>query len=219
MKSYVIIGLGRFGSSLACELFKLGNEVLAIDINDDNVQKVASSVTHAVTADAQDEYALKALGVRNFDCAIVSMATDIQDSVLVTLMLKEMGVKNVIAKARSQIHKKVLEKIGADSIIFPEYEMGLKLANSLNSTNVVDLIELSDEYSIVEINAPKKWIGKTIIELNVRANHGLNIIAIKRKQKEKSDLIVSPTPNYRFIESDIVVVVGSNEDINEVGDI
>lgn len=217
MKSFIVIGLGRFGSSVACELFKLGNEVLAIDINDESVQKIAHSVTHAVTADAKDESVLRSLGVRNFDCAIISMAGEIQNSVLVTLLLKEMGIKKVIAKAQNQLHSKVLQKIGADQIIFPEYDMGIKLAHSLDTDNIIDLIELSDEYSIVEITAPKKWSDKTILQLNVRASYGVNILAVRSSDKKL--LTVSPTPNYKIRSGDILIMVGSNEDINEIGDL
>ncbi|MFQ9916583.1 MAG: potassium channel family protein [Flavonifractor plautii] len=144
MKTFVVIGLGRFGSAVATELSSLGHEVLAVDEREDHVQRVAEKVTHAVTGDARDPSVLRALGVRNYDCAVVAVGDDIGNSALITLNLKEIGVKRVICKAQSHVHRKVLEKIGADRVVFPEHEMGVKLAQGLSSSNVLNFIELSD---------------------------------------------------------------------------
>ena len=166
MKTFVVIGLGRFGNAVATELCTLGHEVLAIDADPEKVQKVVDLVTHAVTGDARDAAVLRALGVRNYDCAIVATGNDVGNSALITLNLKEMGLKHVVCKAQSHVHRKVLEKIGADRVVFPEYEMGLKLAQGLSSSNVLNFIELSVDFGIVELAVPKVWIGKSIRELD-----------------------------------------------------
>jgi trk system potassium uptake protein TrkA len=153
--------------------------VLAVDGREENVQAAADKVTHAVMGDARDPAVLKALGVRNYDCAIVAVGDDVGNSALITLNLKEIGVKEVIAKAQSHVHRKVLEKIGADRVVFPEHEMGVKLAQGLSSSNVLNFIELSDDYGIVELTAPRSWVGHTLKELDVRAKYGVNIIAIR----------------------------------------
>ena len=155
MKTYVVIGLGRFGTAVAAELCKLGHEVLAIDGDEGRVQAIADHVTHAVTGDARDPAVLRALGVRNYDCAIVAVADDVGNSALITMNLKEIGVKQVIAKAQSHVHQKVLQKIGADRVVFPEHETGVKLAQNLSSSNILNFIELSDDFGIVELAAPK----------------------------------------------------------------
>ncbi|MBO5035145.1 MAG: TrkA family potassium uptake protein, partial [Oscillospiraceae bacterium] len=168
MKTFVIIGLGRFGTSVALELSALGHEVLAMDLAEDKVQRVADKVTHAVVADARDINVLNALGVRNFDCAVVAMGSDVGNSALVTLNLKELGLQQVVCKAQSHVHQRVLEKIGADRVIFPEHEMGVKLAQGLSSSSVLNFIEFSEDYGIVELAIPRSWQGKTIRELDVR---------------------------------------------------
>ena len=155
MKTFVVIGLGRFGSAVATELSSLGHEVLAVDEREDHVQRVAEKVTHAVTGDARDPSVLRALGVRNYDCAVVAVGDDIGNSALITLNLKEIGVKRVICKAQSHVHRKVLEKIGADRVVFPEHEMGVKLAQGLSSSNVLNFIELSEDFGIVETAVPQ----------------------------------------------------------------
>ena len=190
MKTFVVIGLGRFGTAIALELCELGHEVLAIDSIEANVLAVAEHVTHAVTGDARDPNVLRALGVRNYDCAVVAVGDDVGNSALITLNLKEMGVKKVIAKAQSHVHRKVLEKIGADRVVFPEHEMGVKLAQGLSSSNVINFIELSEDFGIVELSTPRSWLGKTIRELDVRAEYKVNIIAVRRGQS--GELTVAP---------------------------
>ena len=180
MKTFLIIGMGRFGSALATELCALGNEVLAVDAQEELIQAVAPQVTHAVTADARDPEVLKELSVRSFDCAIVAIGNDISTSALITLNLKELGVEKVIAKASSHTHRKVLEKIGADRVVFPEHEMGGKLAHTLSSSNMLNFIELSEDASIVEIAVPLTWMGKTLKELDVRNVYGVNVIGLRR---------------------------------------
>ncbi|CAM3758681.1 potassium channel family protein [Marinicrinis lubricantis] len=210
-KQFVVIGMGRFGSSIAQTLYELGFEVLAVDENEDKVQDVINVTTHAVQADCTDEEALKALGIRNFDVVVVAIGQDIQASILTTLMMKEMGAKQLIVKAQSELHGKVLTKIGADKVIFPERDMGVRVAHHLISPNIIDFIELSDDYSIVEITASTEMVGHTIKELDIRARFGCNVIAIRSNGK----MNISPYADDVINEGDILIVVGNNEDLNK----
>lgn len=162
MKQFAVIGCGRFGSSVAKTLYKLGNDVLAIDRDGEIIQDISDSVTHAAEADVMDENVLKDLGIRNFDVVIVSIGSDLEASIMATLVAKELGVKTVVAKAQNELHAKVLYKIGADKVIFPERDMGVRVAHNLVSTNILDFIELSPDYSIVEINAISEWENKAL---------------------------------------------------------
>ena len=202
MKFYVVIGLGRFGSALARQLCKLGAEVLALDVKGDLVQQIANDVTHAVVGDAQDKEVLRALGVRNMDCAVIAIGDNLAASVLVTMNLKELGVPYIVCKAHDETHRKVLEK----------YEYAQRLARTLNSHNVLDYIELSEDFGILDVPAPKTWIGKTLRELNVRAKLGVNIIAVENDGKTN----VSPTADYAVREGDTLVVLGDNVALEKV---
>ncbi|SMC46805.1 potassium channel family protein [Papillibacter cinnamivorans] len=212
MKSYVVIGIGRFGAAVAEELCSLGHEVLAIDDSEENIQRIADRVTHAVVGDAKDEAVLKSLGVRNYDCAIVAIGSDISDSVMATLILKEMGIKEIICKAQSSVHMKLLQKIGADLVVFPEHDSGVKLAHNLSSSNILNLIELSDDYSIAEISAPKHWFGKSIRELNIRVRYGINIIAVRSSGTD--GVQISPQADYEVKPGDVLFAVGTHEALN-----
>ena len=213
MKSFVIIGLGRFGTAIAGELSALGHEVLAVDVDEERVQQVADHVTHAVTGDGRNIEVLRALGVRNFDCVVVAMGSDVGNSALITLNLKELGVKEVICKAQSHVHSRVLEKIGADRVVFPEYEMGAKLAQGLSSSNVLNFIELSEDYGILELSAPQSWQGKSLRELDVRNAFHVNLIAVRRSG-QGGPLNVAPGADYRLEQGGNVVALGRSEDIN-----
>lgn len=212
MKSYIIIGIGRFGYNLAVTLNRIGNEVLVIDKDEEAIQKISDDVTHCVVGDAEDESVLKSIGVRNFDCAIVAFSSDIQSSVLITLMLKELGVPFVVAKAKSEIHKRVLEKVGADKIVFPERDMGVKFAQSLSSANIMDYIEVSDAYSIMETKMPEKWVGKSLKSLDIRNKYSINVLAIKDGKTGTID--ISPNPDDLMQEGDIAIVIGNTDDLN-----
>ena len=204
MKSYIVIGLGRFGAQAAKRLCELGCEVLAIDRNAELVQPISSMVTQAVVGDARDKEVLRALGAKDFECAIVAIGTNLADSVLATMNLKELGVPYIVCKASDETHRQVLMKLGADRVVIPEQEQADRLAKSLSSPNVLEYIELSDEHGIVEIPAPKSWQGKSLKELNVRAKLGVNIIAI-----ETDGIInVSPSADYKIAQNDIMVVLG-----------
>ena len=211
-KQFLVFGLGRFGKSLARTLCEMGQEVLAIDSDEEIVSDIAPFVTQAMQLDATDEEVLKTLGVNNFDAAIVSIGQDMQASILVCVLLKELGVPCVIAKANDELHAKVLRKIGADRVVFPERDMGARLARSILAPNVLDLMNLSDDYQIIEIRVPEKWIGQSLIGLNVRRHYGVNILAIHRQGR----FLASPAPDMPFEMDDILLVMGKEDDIERL---
>lgn len=211
-KQFVAIGCGRFGSSVALKLMDLGYEVMIIDKNEETIQSIADKVTYAVQADVTDETTIKSLGIRNFDVAIISIGADIQSSILVTLMAKELGVKYVVAKAQNELHSKVLYKIGADRVVFPEREMGVRIAKNLVSHNILDYIELAPDYSIMEVLALDEWLNKSLKDINMRSSYGINVMAIK--QGENINIAVGPDDLIK--EGDILVVIGHNEDLKKI---
>lgn len=213
MKQYAVIGIGRFGLSVAKTLYSMGHDVLAVDKDHDRIQEIYHYVTHAVEADSTDEDALKALGLRNFDAVVITIGSDIQSSILTTLLCKEMGVKFIVGKAHNELHAKVLYKIGVDKVIFPERDMGMKLAHSLASYNILDHIELASEYSLVELSAISEWEGKSLRHIDMRRRFGLNVVAIKRGQ----DILISPKGDDIINRDDILVVIGRNNDIRRLG--
>ncbi len=212
MKSYIVIGLGRFGTEVARSLYQQGCEVLAMDVNNDAVQQVSNDVTHAVVGDARDKDVLKALGAKDFDCGVVAIGDSLADSVLATMHLKELGVPYIVSKAHDETHRQVLKKLGADRVVIPEKENAARLAKSLSSHNVLDYIELSEDFGIIEVPTPALWVDKSLIELNVRAKLGVNIIAIKRD----GGITVSPAADFRIMQGDVVVVLGSTEALEAV---
>ncbi|NMB08835.1 MAG: TrkA family potassium uptake protein [Tissierellia bacterium] len=212
MKQFMIIGCGRFGSSIATTLFKLGHEVMVIDIDEERIQDIAEEVTYAVQADVSDENVLMELGISNFDVVIVSIGSNYQASIMATLIAKESGVKKVVAKAHDSLHGKVLAKIGADKIIYPERDMGVRVAHNLVSSNILDFIELSPDYSILEITALEQWINKSLKELRLPTNYGINVMAIKRG----SNINVSPYANDIILKGDVLVVIGNTVDIEKI---
>jgi len=214
-KQFVVIGLGRFGTSVAKTLSSLGHDVLAMDKNEHAVQVIMQDVTQAVQADAREEETLRALGVRNLDVAIVAIGDDLEANILITLMLKEMGVPYVVAKAQSVQHGKVLEKIGADKIVYPEQDMGIRLANNLIRTNVMDFIELSLDFSIFEIISPSHFVNKSIGKLNLRAVYNINVVAIK---KGKEEIVIAPGANAVVNEGDILVIVCNKKALAKLPD-
>ena len=211
-RQFAIIGLGRFGSNMAKTLHKMNYEVLTIDKDMQKVQEFSNEFTHVVQADATDEDALRALGILNFDVVVVAIGENLQANVLATLQLKEIGARYIVATARDTLQIKLLEKIGADRVVSPERDMARRVAYNLASTSVMDYIELSPEFSIVEITVPHSFQNKTLVESNIRAKYGINVVAIKRGE----DLIVSPQPTEHLLKDDIAVVVGSNEGINSL---
>lgn len=209
-KEFVVIGLGRFGGSIVSELIKLDANVMAIDISAARVDDFAMIATQAVTADTTDESVLNSLGIRNFQHVIVAIGEDIQASILTTLMLKEIGVPKITVKAQNDYHAKVLQKIGADQVVHPERDMGIRIANNMVSNNILDYLELSEEHSIAEIKSNERLAGRTIIDLNIRAKYGINIVAIKRGK----DILVSPQAIEELEVNDVLIVIGSDADIH-----
>lgn len=209
MKQFAVIGLGRFGVSVAENLYKQGYDVMAVDSDEERVQKFSDEVTHVVQADCTDENALKALGIRNFDVVVVAIGEDIQANVMTTLLLKEMGVPYVVAKAKNALHGRMLEKIGADRVVYPERDMGVRIAHNIISRNVMDYIELSPELGVVEVNAPQELIGKTLQQANLRSRFGVNVVAIKRDE----EIDVSPKAEDVITAGDILVVIGKTEGV------
>ncbi|MFP3511555.1 TrkA family potassium uptake protein [Peribacillus sp. SIMBA_075] len=208
-RQYAVIGLGRFGTSVAHRLYSAGQEVLGIDISGERVENAELSVTHAVIADTTEEETLKSIGIRNFDCVIVAIGIDMQSSILTTLLLKELGVKKVIAKALNKNHGQVLTKVGADWVIYPERDMGERVANQLLSPNMLNYIELSKEYNIEEIIVPMSMKGKSLRELDLRAKYNISVIAIV----SNGEIIIAPSPDQDIQEKDMLLVVGNKEDL------
>lgn len=211
-KQFAVIGMGRFGFSVANSLSSMGFDVLAIDSDEQRTQAVSNIVTHAVSADSTEEEALRALGIRNFDVVVVAIGEDIQASILTTLILKDLGGPLIVVKAKNELHGKVLQKIGADKVIYPERDMGLRVAHHLVSPNILDYIELSDDYSIMDMKASSVMFGKNLIELNLRARFGCNVMAIKNGPK----MNISPDASYRLKEGDILVIVGEKGDLTKL---
>lgn len=212
-KQFAVIGLGRFGTSIAQTLYQMGHDVLAVDLSEERVNAIMKNVTHVVQLDSTNEAALKSLGLDNFNVVIVSIGQDIQASILTTLILKELGCKNIVAKARTELHGKVLYKIGANRVVYPEWDMGIRVAHNLASANILDFIELSDEYSIVEAKAPGYMTGKTLQQLDLRAKMGVTVLAIKGGEAE---INVSPGARDRVEEGDILVLVGKTSDVKKI---
>lgn len=204
--------MGRFGSAVAAALYNEGNEVLALDKNEQHIEECQEFVTHAVIGDATDEHTLKDIGIRNFDTVVVAIGDDLQASILSVLILKELGVEQVVAKAINKSHGQVLNKVGADKVIFPERDMGERVAHQLMSTpNVLNFIELADDYSIEEITVPKSMIGQNLRKVNMRAKYNITVIAIKNNHK--MDILPSPEQALRI--DDILIVMGENEDLQK----
>ena len=212
MKSYAVIGLGRFGMQIASKLYEYGEDVLAVDISEELVDRIADGVTRAVAADAKNRDVLEELGVQSCDCAIVALGSSLADSVLITMNLKSLGVPKIICKAHDDTHSEILYKLGADEVVIPERVVADKLSRNLSSPNLLEYIELSDDYGIVEIAPPRSWIGKTIRELGIRAKYGVNIIAVKQGE----NIRVSPTAEYTIKGDTVLVLLGDYESLGKI---
>ncbi len=209
-REFAVIGLGRFGGSICRELSKEGMDVLAIDNDEDKINEFKNIATHAVIADSTDEASLKELGIKNIDHVIVAIGDNIQASILTTVILNDLGIKKITVKAQNDYHEKILNKIGADQVVHPERDMGKRIAHSIISNNILDYLELSDDHSIVEVKASKQMVGKTLVELDIRANYGCNVVAIKQGR----DINVSPLAEAVLKENDILIVIGADQDIS-----
>lgn len=211
-KQFVVFGIGRFGAALSRTLCDMGHEVLAVDGSEEAVNNIAQYVTQAVQLDATDEESLRKLGLRNFDAAIVSIGDNVRDSILVSLLCKELGVKQVVSKATDELHAKVLRKVGVDRVVFPERDMGVRVAKSLISPNVIELINLSEDYTLESISVPASWFGKTLHEIDVRRNYGVSVLLIQRG----SDFIMELSSDQRFQPKDVMMVMGHKRDVEDV---
>jgi trk system potassium uptake protein TrkA len=213
-KQYLVIGAGRFGSSVATTLYELGHDVMVVDIDAALIQQISESVTHAVQADATSEAALSSLGIKDFDVIVVAIGHEIQSSIMTCILLIEMGARYVVAKAQTELHGKVLSKIGVNRVVFPERDMGQKLAHSLNAFNVIDLIELSADSSVVEVTAPAELVGRSLQELNLRARYGINVIALRGKDGKTN---IFPGAEDKINKDDLIVAVGNNKALKKMG--
>jgi trk system potassium uptake protein len=214
MKQAAVIGLGRFGASVARTLANAGCEVLGVDVDESRVKAVADEITDAVRANALDEEALRALGLRNFEVVVVAIGHEVQASILVTVLLKEMGIPKIVAKAQDDLHGRVLQKVGADIVVFPERDMGVRLAHTLISRNVIDEIQLSTDYSILEIEAPPRFLDRSLKDLELRQKFGLTVLAIRRADR----IIVSPDATQIVEEGDILVTLGQPEKLESLNE-
>ncbi|MDD4002593.1 MAG: TrkA family potassium uptake protein [Clostridia bacterium] len=210
---FAIIGLGQFGTALAKRLYEMDKDVLAIDIDEEKINQISSYVTHSIEGDGGDEDVLKKIGINNFDVVAVCMGNKMQSSILATLICKQMGVKYIIAKAQNEKHKSVLEKIGADLIVFPEVDMGKKIASRLVNPNLTDIIELTDKYNMIEILTPAVWVNKSLTEINLRKDYAVSVMLIKRSD---GDVTVTPGGDSILFSGDSVVICGKNEDIDKI---
>ena len=212
-KQYIVVGLGRFGCAIAQTLCQDGAEVLGIDRRMDLVEDMRDTLTHAIQMDAMDRDALAALGVEDFDIAFVTMGSDIRASGTIVLLLKELGARRVIAKAHDEFHGRMLEKLGADQVLFPERDMGRRFAHQLVSGNIIDYLELSSKYSMAEIRPKPEWIGRTLMELGMRNRLGINVVAIRNGEA----LNAMPQPDTALREDDVLLVVTSEETLKKLG--
>ncbi len=210
-KMFGVIGAGRFGESLAVALSEMGHDVLIVDSNEKVIQELADKVTHAVQADSTNEHIIKTLGLKNFDKVVVAIG-DLEASILTCLILREQGVKHIIAKAHTSLHGKLLEKIGVDRVIFPERDMGIRLAKNLLSSSVLDYINLSPDYSVTELLAPTFMVGASLGDLELRAKYGVNVIAIRSGEK----INISPMATDVINENDLLVILGDNKAVEKI---
>ena len=213
-RQYLVIGAGRFGSSVAETLYSKGNDVMVVDNDDALIQKISGAVTNAAQADASSEAALRALGVKDFDAVVLAIGHDIQASIMAAILLIEMEAKYIVAKAQTDLHGKVLDKIGVNRVVYPERDMGQKLAHSLIAPSIIDLIEVSDQYSVVEVTAPDEMIGKTLQELNLRARFGVSVIALRRNGGKQTN--IAPIAGDIIRKDDIIVAIGDNKHLKKL---
>lgn len=211
-KQYAVLGLGRFGYAVAVTLAQAGNQVLAVDENEDRIQEIADYVTCAVRADITDTKVFESLGISNMDVVIVGIAQNMEASILAAIQSKEAGVPRVIAKCSSRIHKDILLRVGADQVVMAEYETGVRLAKNLISGGFKDLFDLSDSFSVAELTVPSAWKEKTLEQLNIRKKYGVNIIAIKRDGRIEGNV----DPRQPLRGGDLLVMAGENEGLAKI---
>jgi trk system potassium uptake protein TrkA len=220
-KQFGVIGLGRFGSAMATTLAELGYDVIGVDGDEERVRQLADTVTQAIQLDATDEKALRAAGIHDVDVAVVSIGENIESSLLVVMQLRELGIDTIVAKAVTPLHGRILEKLGVSRVIFPEREMAIRLAHSLAMPNVIDYIELSRDFSIVELPAPDAFIGRTLRQLELRPRLGLTLIAIKRRPAASDPEITNIAPPAEEViqRGDVLALLGNNERLNQLDEL
>ena len=214
MGSYLVIGAGRFGRSVATELYQMKHDVMVVDANEDSVAAIVNQVTEVVIGDTKDEAVLQSLDIYSFDCVVVAMAGTIEDSVLATMMLKEMGAKMIVCKAQNELHAKILKQLGADRIIRPEHDMGKRVARSLVRRNTIDYLELSPDYSIMELLTPAQWVDKSLASNNLRRKYGITIIAVRSAETGKMSFSLSADAVLH--EGDILTVIGTKKELDAI---
>lgn len=212
MKSFIVMGCGRFGESCAKTLMELDNEVLVIDEDYDKIKNISNDVTTAIQCDIMDEMAMKEIGLSNFDVAIISIGSSLTAAIMGTMLAKEAGVKYILAKAPSVREGSILKKVGADKIIYPERDMAKRVAHNLTSKNILDFFQISPKYSMVEQKIHDDWVNLDLEELKIRKRYGVTVVAVERG----GDIIVSPSSDLQLMEGDILVIIGSNEQINKI---
>ena len=211
-KQFAVFGIGRFGSALCKELSEMGHEVLAIDTSEENVNDISPYVTQALQLDATDEEAVHSLGLRNFDAVVVSIGSNLSDSIMITLLCKEQGAKYLLAKASDELHAKMLKKMGADRVVFPERDMGVRVAKTLVSPRLLDLINVSGDYMMADIVAPASWVGKTIQEIDIRKRYHVSVLVINRAE----DVMLNLTAQTRMEAGDNLLILGHRNDIQRI---
>ena len=217
-KQFGVIGLGRFGSAMATTLAELGHDVVGVDADEARVQDLADVITHALQMEATDEKALRAAGIQDVDVAVVSIGENIESSLLVVMQLRELGVQTIVAKAVTPLHGRILEKLGVSRVIFPEREMAIRIAHSLVMPNVIDYIELSRDFSIVEVPAPDAFVGRTLKQLELRPRLGLTLIAVKRQSDGTGAIVtnIAPAADETIKAGDVLALLGSNERLSQL---
>ncbi len=211
-KQYVVFGIGRFGSALCKSLSEMGHEVLAVDSEEEHIRSITPYVTQALQMDATDEEALHSLGVRNFDAVVVSIGDNLRDSIMVTLLCKDLGAKYLVAKATDEVHARMLKKMGADRVVFPERDMGVRVAKTLVSPRLLDLINLTGDYMMADIAVPASWIGHSLKELDIRKRYNVSVLVVHRD----ADVMMNLTADTQFLKGDDLLIMGHRSDIERI---
>ena len=214
MKKFTVIGLGRFGFHMAKCLYEEGHEVIAVDSDKAHVQAITSSCNEAIVMDATDREKLKPLGLETMDAVIISTGTKISSSILICLFLQEIGVKKILAKAVDMDHGKILKKVGATEIVYPEKDMAVRIAKGLSTPNIIDFIPLAEEFTLVQVDPPRAFIGKNLKELNLRAKYNVHVIAVKELVPD--NFVLVPPADFVIKDSDVLMMLGRSDDIKQI---
>lgn len=214
-KEFVVIGMGQFGANVAISLESRGAVVMAVDRDEKKLELVADRVTHTICADAANPEVMHSLGINNYDGAIIGIGNSLEDSVLITIQLKELGMPFIMAKASTDLEGRILHKVGADKVIFPDKEIGFRVGNQIMNGNYFEAIELSERYSIVDLNVPEAWKGKSLRQLDIRSRYGVSIIGIRGLEETN----INPEPEYELKEDDVLIALGHNSELQRLREI